>query len=112
MQLLKQLGEIEGIVINTPLTQSAPHIVNFSVPGIQIEVFLHMLEKEGIYVSTTSACSAKKKEPSQVLLAMGKPEEVAKSSMRISLTYGQGPELAPQIITSIAQSVKKLKGMR
>lgn len=111
-QLQKQLGEIEGIVISTPLTQSAPHIVNFSVPGIQIEVLLHMLEKEGMYVSTTSACSAKKKEPSHVLLAMGKPEEVAKSSMRISLTYGQGPELAPQIITSIAQSVKKLKGMR
>ncbi|MER0139069.1 cysteine desulfurase family protein [Bacillus safensis subsp. safensis] len=111
-QLQKQLGEIEGIVMNTPRAQSAPHIVNFSVPGIQIEVLLHMLEKEGIYVSTTSACSAKKKEPSRVLLAMGKPEEVAKSSMRISLTYGQGPELATQIITSIEQSVKKLKGMR
>ncbi|KSU72244.1 cysteine desulfurase family protein [Bacillus altitudinis] len=111
-ELEQQLGKIEGIVINTPLTHSAPHIVNFSVPGIQIEVLLHMLEKEGIYVSTTSACSAKKKEPSRVLLAMGKSEEAAKSSMRISLTYGQGPELAPQIITSIAQSVKKLKGMR
>ncbi|MCA1015036.1 cysteine desulfurase family protein [Bacillus altitudinis] len=111
-ELEQQLGKIEGIVINTPLTHSAPHIVNFSVPGIQIEVLLHMLEKEGIYVSTTSACSAKKKEPSRVLLTMGKSEEVAKSSMRISLTYGQGPELTPQIITSIAQSVKKLKGMR
>ncbi|MDI6560660.1 cysteine desulfurase family protein [Bacillus altitudinis] len=111
-ELERQLGKIEGVVINTPLTHSAPHIVNFSVPGIQIEVLLHMLEKEGIYVSTTSACSAKKKEPSRVLLAMGKSEEAAKSSMRISLTYGQGPELAPQIITSIAQSVKKLKGMR
>lgn len=111
-QLQKQLGDIEGIVMNTPRAQSSPHIVNFSVPGIQIEVLLHMLEKEGIYVSTTSACSAKKKEPSRVLLAMGKSEEVAKSSMRISLTYGQGPELASQIITSITQSVKKLKGMR
>lgn len=111
-ELEQQLGKIEGVVINTPLTHSAPHIVNFSVPGIQIEVLLHMLEKEGIYVSTTSACSAKKKEPSRVLLAMGKSEEAAKSSMRISLTYGQGPELMPQIITSIAQSVKKLKGMR
>ncbi|MFY2224060.1 cysteine desulfurase family protein [Bacillus altitudinis] len=111
-ELEQQLGKIEGVVINTPLMHSAPHIVNFSVPGIQIEVLLHMLEKEGIYVSTTSACSAKKKEPSRVLLAMGKSEEAAKSSMRISLTYGQGPELAPQIITSIAQSVKKLKGMR
>ncbi|MFB7033012.1 cysteine desulfurase family protein [Bacillus altitudinis] len=111
-ELEQQLGKIEGVDINTPLTHSAPHIVNFSVPGIQIEVLLHMLEKEGIYVSTTSACSAKKKEPSRVLLAMGKSEEAAKSSMRISLTYGQGPELAPQIITSIAQSVKKLKGMR
>ncbi|MEI4789118.1 cysteine desulfurase family protein [Bacillus sp. FJAT-53060] len=111
-ELQKQLREIEGVVINTPLMHSAPHIVNFSVPGIQIEVLLHMLEKEGIYVSTTSACSAKKKEPSRVLLAMGKSEKVTKSSMRISLTYGQGPDLAPHIITTIAQSVKKLKGMR
>ncbi|MFJ5965261.1 cysteine desulfurase family protein [Bacillus sp. NPDC093026] len=111
-KLLDQLAEIDGVVINTPNMQSAPHIVNFSVPGIQIEVLLHMLEEEGIFVSTTSACSAKKKEPSRVLLAMGKSEEVAKSSMRISLTYGQGPELVSHVITSITQSVKKLKGMR
>ncbi|MDM5299096.1 cysteine desulfurase family protein [Bacillus pumilus] len=111
-ELQKQLVDIEGVVMNTPLKQSAPHIVNISVPGIQIEVLLHMLEEKGIFVSTTSACSAKKKEPSRVLLAMGKSEEVAKSSLRISLTYGQGPELIPHIITSIARSVKKLKGMR
>ncbi|MFS0654559.1 cysteine desulfurase family protein [Bacillus sp. 179-C3.3 HS] len=111
-QLQNQLGEIEGVVINTPLMQSAPHIVNFSVPDIQIEVLLHMLEKEGIFVSTTSACSAKKKEPSHVLLAMGKSEEIAKSSMRISLTYGQDSELVPHIMTAITKSVKKLKGMR
>ncbi|MGE6628864.1 cysteine desulfurase family protein [Bacillus sp. NPDC077027] len=111
-QLMKRLSEIEGVVMNTPSIDSAPHIVNFSVPGIQTEVLLHMLEKQGIYVSTTSACSAKKKEPSRVLLAMGKSEDIAKSSIRMSLTYGQGPELATQVISSLEKSVKKLKGMR
>lgn len=57
--LYKGLKEMDGVLVNSP-EEGAPHIVNFSVPGLKSEVLLHALESEGIYVSTTSACSSKK----------------------------------------------------
>lgn len=57
--LYKGLKEMDGVLVNSP-EEGAPHIVNFSVPGLKSEVLPHALESEGIYVSTTSACSSKK----------------------------------------------------
>lgn len=65
-------------------TCAAPHIVNFSFPGVKAEVVLHALEKHEIYVSTRSACSSKQNKPSRVLLAAGIEEERAKSALRVS----------------------------
>ncbi|BAU29268.1 cysteine desulfurase [Aneurinibacillus soli] len=63
---------------------AAPHIVNFSFPGVKAEVVLHALEKRDIYVSTRSACSSKQNKPSRVLIAAGVDEERAKSALRVS----------------------------
>jgi cysteine desulfurase len=64
-------------------TIAAPHIVNFSYPGMRPEVLIHMLEKEGILVSTQSACSSKSLKPSRVLLAMGHDADRASGSIRV-----------------------------
>ena len=56
------LEKIEGIVVNTPKTNTAPHILNISLPGMKSEVVVHALEEKDIYVSTTSACSSKQKQ--------------------------------------------------
>lgn len=65
---------------------AAPHIVNFSFPGVKAEVVLHALEKKEIYISTRSACSSKASKPSRVLLAAGIDEERAKSALRVSFS--------------------------
>ncbi|MGW8459517.1 cysteine desulfurase family protein [Bacillus atrophaeus] len=107
----KRLSETEGVVMNTPTLNSAPHIVNFSVPGIKAEVLLHMLEEQDIFVSTTAACSAREHKPSKVLLQMGKGEEIAGSSIRISLNYSQTSDVVEPFMKALVPGIKKLKKM-
>ncbi|MGG4488707.1 cysteine desulfurase family protein [Metabacillus idriensis] len=106
--LIRELNKIDGIVVNTPEIISAPHIINFSAPGIQAEVLLHMLEQSGIFVSTTSACSSKRKKSSKILLAMGKGEAVASSSIRISLSYENTMEELEEFMAVLKKSLGKL----
>lgn len=103
------LSEIEGISIHTPTEHAAPHILNFSLQGIKSEVFLHSLEQEGVFVSTTSACSSKKKSPSQTLLSMGVPESLAESAIRISLSFDNTEQEAIKAIGIIEETVKQLR---
>lgn len=77
---------VSGLIVNGPEPQAgAPHILNVSFPGVRGEVMLHALEGEGVYVSTGSACSSKKRKVSQVLLNMGIPAELAEGALRFSL---------------------------
>jgi cysteine desulfurase len=103
------LSRIEDITFNTPLEDAAPHIFNFSLQGMKSEVLIHALEQKGIFLSTTSACSSKKKSPSQTLLAMGVPELMADSAFRISLSYDNTVEEANIVIAEIEKAVKQLR---
>jgi cysteine desulfurase len=103
------LNSIEGIQIHTPIKNAAPHILNFSIKGMKSEVFIHTLEEKGIYVSTTSACSSKKKSPSKTLLAMGVSQGLAESAIRISLSFENTVEEANTVIIAIEEAVKHLR---
>jgi cysteine desulfurase len=81
--LIKKMKMIEEVVINSP-TAGAPHIINFSLPGIKGETMLHALESQGIYISTGSACSSKKKG-SRIINACGLSQERSESALRVSL---------------------------
>lgn len=90
-QLLDIVDKIPELVLNgihsnmdNAESETAPHVVNISYPGMRPEVIIHMLEKHGILVSSQSACSSKSLKPSKVLLAMGYDEDRASSSIRIS----------------------------
>ncbi|WP_374718197.1 cysteine desulfurase family protein [Neobacillus sp.] len=102
------LKKIEALKIHTPIQYSAPHILNFSLKGIKSEVFIHALEQEDIFVSTTSACSSKKKSPSKTLLALGVAEELAESAIRISLSFENTEEEARTVIQVIEKTVNQL----
>ncbi|WMT19489.1 cysteine desulfurase family protein [Parageobacillus toebii] len=106
---LNELKEIPFIQINTPLEHSAPHIINFSLDGIKPEVFVHELEKNHIFVSTTSACSSKKKAPSKTLLAMGMGDKRAESGIRISLSFENTLEEIPIAIAVMKKAIEKLR---
>ncbi|MFF2449283.1 cysteine desulfurase family protein [Neobacillus sp. NPDC058068] len=103
------LNGIEGININTPIENAAPHILNFSLNGLKSEVFIHALEQREIFVSTTSACSSKKKSPSKTLLEMGVPESAAESAVRISLSFDNTEAEARTVIEAIEKTVNQLR---
>lgn len=63
----------------------APHILCFAIVGVQGETIVHAFEEQGIYISTTSACSSKKHAEAGTLAAMKVPEDEATSAVRISL---------------------------
>ena len=107
--LREGLSRIDDLTINTPLENSAPHILNFSIKGVKAEVLIHTLEQKGIYLSTTSACSSKKQLPSQTLLAMGVPDDLADSAFRISLSYDNTEDEAQMVIVAIEESAKQLR---
>jgi cysteine desulfurase len=99
------ISQTGGITIHTPVEKSAPHILNFSVKGLKAETFVHALEEKDIFVSTTSACSSKKKAASRTLLAMGVPADEAESAIRISLTYSNTIEEADFAVKAIKEAV-------
>ncbi|MBT2681604.1 cysteine desulfurase [Bacillus sp. ISL-35] len=107
-RLRNGLSQIKEITIHTPEENSAPHILNFSISGLKAETFVHALEEKDIYVSTTSACSSKKKAASKTLVEMGVPVAEAESAIRISLTYSNTAEEAEIAAKAIAETVKHL----
>lgn len=107
--LLEGLRSIDDLTINTPPENSAPHILNFSIKGVKAEVLIHTLEQKGIYLSTTSACSSKKQLPSQTLLAMGVPDDLADSAFRISLSYDNTEDEAEKVLLAIEEGANQLR---
>lgn len=110
-RLTRGLAELPELTVNSP-AQGAPHIVHFSYPGMKAEALLHMLEEEGFFVSTRSACSSKRSEPSRVLLAMGKSKEVASSGIRISLGDEHEERDIDALLAALRQSVTRLQALR
>ncbi|MBB2480289.1 cysteine desulfurase [Bacillus sp. APMAM] len=106
--LVEQLGQIPQVQLNTKPSVSAPHIINFSVVGLRGEVIVHALEKEKVYVSTTSACSSKQRKLSRTLLSTGVPESLAEGAVRISLSYDNTMDEAKVFIQTLQQILEKL----
>ncbi len=81
------LVTLEGIRLNRPRGERAPHIINLTLPGIKSETMVHFLSSRGIAVSSGAACSSRRAKVSRSLLAFGLDEREAANSIRISLSY-------------------------
>ncbi len=84
--LRTSLRAIEGIVINSPVENVSPYIVNFSCMSVTSEVMMNLLNVNGIYVSAQSTCATKSTNPSHVLAAMGVNGTRLNSTIRIGLS--------------------------
>lgn len=102
--------QIEDIKINgSEIEGSAPHILNVSFEGIRGEVLLHSLEQEGIYISTGSACSSKKKAFSHVLEEMGLNDDQLEGAIRFSLSYENTEEEIEYTIEKLSNTIADLR---
>ena len=99
------LADIKDVVWLSPET-AVPYIVNISVPGIKSETMLHFLAQRGVYVSSGSACSKGKRSP--VLTALGLPERVIDSALRISFTHTNTPDDVDRFLEALKEGASTL----
>jgi cysteine desulfurase len=105
------IQEIPELVLNgsDQADEMAPHIVNFSFPGMKSEVLVHALEEHGILVSSRSACSSTAEKPSRVLKAMGFGDARAASGIRVSYSLDQTVDDAEYFCRILKRVVEQLK---
>lgn len=101
-------AKIDNVTVNTP-EQCAPHILNISFGGVRSEVILHTLESDGIYVSSGSACSSHKKEPSYVLTSIGLDRGMIDGSIRFSLSEFNTKEEIDKVISVLSTVIPRLR---
>lgn len=85
--IAENAAKFSKVTIFSPVEErlQAPHILCMGIKGIRGEVLVHAFEEKEIYVSTTSACSSKKKMSSSTLQSMGVPSKQAETAIRVSL---------------------------
>ncbi|MBM7614910.1 cysteine desulfurase family protein [Alkaliphilus hydrothermalis] len=102
--------EVKEVVIHNGMEADfAPHIINVSFIGVKSEVLLHSLEGDGIYVSSGSACSSKKKGFSHVLTAMKLKNTLIDSSLRLSISDTNTKEEIDYGVNQIKKQVELLR---
>lgn len=108
-QSFKAILEQEGIEFTENGSQQLPHILNISIPGIDIESFLVNLDLAGISASSGSACTAGSIDPSHVLVAMyGEKADQIRNSIRFSFGIGLTQQQVEEAAAKTAQISKRL----
>ena len=110
-RLIAGLSGIPHSVLNGDRVRRLPGNVNFCFEGIEGESILLLLDDKGIAASSGSACTSGSLEPSHVLLAIGRPHEIAHGSLRLSIDEHFTFEDADYIIASVREVVELLRGM-
>lgn len=109
-RLIAGLREIPHAALNGDETQRLPGNVNFCFEGVEGESLLLLLDDRGISASSGSACTSGALEPSHVLLAIGRPHDVAHGSLRLTLGAENTPEEVDYIIENVKEVVEYLRG--
>ena len=110
-RLIAGLNKIPYSELNGDPVHRLPSCVNFCFEGIEGESLLLLLHDKGICASSGSACTSGSLDPSHVLLAIGRPHEVAHGSLRLSLGEETTDEDIDYIISSVTDVVAYLRGM-
>ena len=98
-------------MLNGDPTNRLPGNVNFCFEGIEGESLLLLLDDKGIAASSGSACTSGSLDPSHVLLAIGRPHEIAHGSLRLSLSEENTEEEMEYIIGAVKEVVSYLRQM-
>ena len=110
-RLIEGLSAIPHSILNGDAEKRLPGNVNFCFEGIEGESLLLMLDAKGIAASSGSACTAGSLDPSHVLLALGRPYELANSGLRLTINELNTAEEIDMIIAAVSESVEMLRGL-
>ncbi len=110
-KLISGLSKIPHSALNGDPVHRLPGNVNFCFEGIEGESLLLLLDAKGICASSGSACTSGSLDPSHVLLAIGRPHEVAHGSLRLSLCEWNTEEEVDIILQEVPRIVEYLRNM-
>lgn len=106
-RLLSQIADLEEVHINGSLEQRVPGILNISFAYVEGESL--MMSLKDLAISSGSACTSASLEPSYVLRALGLSDELAHSSLRISLGRFTTEAEVDHAVVEIREAVSKLR---
>jgi cysteine desulfurase len=106
-RLLDGLSSIDQVFINGDLEKRVPHNLNMSFNFVEGESLIMGIK--GIAVSSGSACTSASLEPSYVLRALGRSDELAHSSLRMTIGRFTTDEEIDYAVSTIKQNVEKLR---
>lgn len=109
--LIEGLEKISHSILNGDREKRLPGNVNFCFEGIEGESLLLLLDAKGIAASSGSACTSGSLDPSHVLLAIGRPHEIAHGSLRLTICRDNTMEEIDYMIKEIANVVEYLRGI-
>ena len=110
-RLIEGLSQIPHSALNGDPVNRLPGNVSFCFEGIEGESLLLLLDAKGICASSGSACTSGSLDPSHVLLAIGRPHEVAHGSLRLSLSEWNTEEEVDYMLKEIPEIVRYLRNM-
>ncbi|MDD6160921.1 MAG: cysteine desulfurase NifS [Oscillospiraceae bacterium] len=110
-RLIAGLGQIPYSELNGDGENRLPGNVSFCFEGIEGESLLLLLDDKGVCASSGSACTSGSLDPSHVLLAIGRPHEVAHGSLRLSLGEDTTQADVEYLIRAVTEVVTYLRSM-
>ena len=102
-------GSVGEIVFNGSREQRLPHLSNISFRFIEGEGLLIHLDMQGVAVSSGSACSSGTLEPSPVILALGRDDELARGSIRFSFGKDNSEADVDYVLDVLTRAVESLR---
>ncbi len=110
-KLIAGLSTVPHAALNGDPVNRLPGNVSFCFEGIEGESLLLLLDEKGICASSGSACTSGSLDPSHVLLAIGRPHEIAHGSLRLSLCENNTEEQVEYMLKEIPAVVSYLRHM-
>jgi cysteine desulfurase len=102
-------GRVSDIVFNGDRERRLPNVSNISFRFIEGEGLLINLDMQGVAVSTGSACSSGSLEPSPVIRALGRDDELARGSIRFSLGKDTTDDEIAYVLETLPRAVENLR---
>jgi cysteine desulfurase len=101
--MVDELSKYQDVTVFSGRENFVPSILTFGIKNIRGEVIVHAFEDHQIYISTTSACSSKAGKPAGTLIAMGVPQKLAQTAVRVSLDDDNDMGQIEQFLTIFKQ---------
>ena len=107
--MLDRLLKVDGVYLNGSREDRLPGNINISIDGVESQLLLILLDKSDIFASSGSACNAGSINPSHVLKAIGRNDNLAKNCLRLTINENNNIDEIRQASDIIINTINKLR---